>query len=177
MDHARRATPTIPVTAPLAEAWPAPADFYGFGARLLERARAQLALPIADGITGVSLAVGPARNIAVLASPRARPHVDPSYPPWSALWLLQACGHRLGIADHVPIHPAETTRRPLRAPGLLSLPLAVDSIVLFNAHRTHWMDAVPGRPRPVLFAASFDFPERPDRQTVEARSRAAVAGA
>jgi hypothetical protein len=90
--------------------------------------------------------------------------------------VLQACGHRLGIADHVPTHPAETTRRPLRSPGLLSLPLAVDSIVLFNARRTHWMDAVPGLPRPVLFAASFDFSERPDRQAVEARIRSAVAG-
>ena len=177
MNHARRATPTIPVTAPLAEAWPAPAEFCAFRARVLERAKAQMALPPADGITGASLAVGAAGTVGVLASPRAKPHVDLDFPAWSALWVLQAQGHRLGIADHVPTHPAETTRRPLRAPGLLSLPLAVDSIVLFHAHHTHWMDAVPGRPRPVLFAASFDFPERPDRQTVEARSRAAVAGA
>ncbi|HUB47969.1 MAG TPA: hypothetical protein VMB73_23570, partial [Acetobacteraceae bacterium] len=130
-----------------------------------------------DGITGVSLAIAPARTIAVLASPRAKPHVDLDYPAWSALWVLQARGHRLGIADHVPIHPTETTRRPLRSPGVSNVPLAVDSIVLFNAHRTHWMDAVPGRARPVMFAASFDFSERPDRQTVEERIRSVVAGA
>jgi len=39
------------------------------------------------------------------------------------------------------------------------------------------MDAAPGRPWPVLFAASFDFAERPDRQAVEARIRAAIARA
>jgi hypothetical protein len=99
MNHARRATPTIPVTAPLAEAWPAPADFCAFGARLLEHAKAQMAVQPADGITGVSLAVGPAGTVGVLASPRARPHVDPSYPPWSALWVLQACGHRRPRSD------------------------------------------------------------------------------
>lgn len=174
MNRAKRAAPTVLAAAPLAEAWPAPADLRAFRARLLERAKTQIALPIADGISGVSLAVAPARTIAVLASPRARPHVDPSYPTWSALWVLQAHGHRLGIADHVPANPAEITRRPLRSPGLTSLPLAVDSILLFNAHRTHWMDAVPGRPRPVMFAATFDFSERPDRQTVEARIRSAI---
>lgn len=47
------------------------------------RAPAQIALPIADGITGVSLAVAPARTIAVLASPRARPHVAHSARPAS----------------------------------------------------------------------------------------------
>ena len=176
MNHARRATPTVLIAASLAEAWPAPADLRPFGASLLERAKAQITLPIADGITGVSLAVAADRTIAVLASPRARPHVDPSYPTWSALWVLQSRGHRLGIADHIPAKPAEATRRPLRSPGRANLPLAVDSILLFNAHRTHWMDAVPGRPWPVLFAASFDFPERPSRQIVEERIRSAVCG-
>jgi hypothetical protein len=173
MNRAKRAAPTVLTATSLAEAWPAPADLRPFRGRLLERAKAQITLPIADGITGVSLAVAAAGTIAVLASPRARPHVDRSYPTWSALWVLQSRGHRLGIADHVPASPVETTRRPLRSPGLASLPLAVDSILLFNAHRTHWMDAVPGRPWPVLFAASFDFSERPDRQAVEARIRAA----
>jgi hypothetical protein len=177
MKRAARAAPPPRTTAPLAEAWPAPADLRAFRGRLLKRAKTQIALPIADGITGVSLAIAPASTIAVLASPRARPHIDPSYPTWSALWVLQARGHRLGIADHVQVNPAETTRHPLRSPGLTSLPLAVDSILLFNAHRTHWVDAVPGQPRPVLFAASFDFSERPDRQTVEARILAAVVGA
>jgi hypothetical protein len=177
VNRAKRATPTIPTAGPLAEAWRAPADRHAFRDRLLERAKTQIALPIADGINSVSLTVAPARTIAVLASPRARPHVDPTYPTWSALWVLEAHGHRLGIADHVPTNSAEITRRPLRSPGLASLPLTLDSIVLFNVHRTHWMDAVPGQLRPVLFAASFDFSERPDRQTVEARIRAAVAGA
>src|ERR1700721_435597 len=96
MSCAKRAGPTVLNTAPLAEAWPAPADLRAFRARILQRAKTQIALPIADGITGVGLAVAPATTIAVLASPRARPHVDPSYPTWSALWVLQACGHRLG---------------------------------------------------------------------------------
>jgi hypothetical protein len=176
MNRTKRASPTVRTAAPLAEAWPAPDDLCSFRAYLLERAQSQIALSVADGITGVSLAIAPARTIAVLASPRARPHVDTSYPAWSALWVLQACGHRLGIADHVPTYPNATTRRPLRSAGLTSLPLAIDSIVLFNAHRTHWMDAVPGRPRPVMFAASVDFPDRPDRQTVEERIRAALCG-
>jgi hypothetical protein len=168
--------PAASSTAPtLAEAWPAPTEFRRFRAVLLERAKRNMALPIADGITGVSVAVSSGPAIAVLASPRARPHVDPSYPEWSALWVLQARGHHLGIANHVPARPAETTRRPLRSPGLLSRLLAVDSIVLFNAHRTHWMDAVPGRPRSVMFAASFDFSERSSREAVEARIRAAIA--
>ena len=137
MSRAKRASSTVLTAVPLAEAWPAPADFLPLRAPLLQRAKAQIALAIADGITGVSLAIAPAQTIAVLASPRARPHVDASYPAWSALWVLQACGHRLGIADHVPTYPNATTRRPLRSPGLISLPLAVDSIVLFNAHRTH----------------------------------------
>jgi hypothetical protein len=36
--------------------------------------------------------------------------------------------------------------------------------------------AVPGRPRPVMFAASFDFRERPDRKTVGTQIRAALTG-
>jgi hypothetical protein len=126
-------------------------------------------LPIADGITSVSLAATPARTIAVLASPRARPHVDPSYPTWSVLRVHQARGHRLGIADHVPANPAKTTHRPLRSSGLISIPLAVDSILLFNAHRTHWMDAVPVWTHPVMFAASFDSGTSPPDKSSRSR--------
>ena len=161
---------------PLAEASAAPADFGRVRESLLRRATAQITLQIADGVTAVDLALSPTTTVGVVASPRAKPHVDTDFPEWSALWVLQSDGHRLSTADHVPRYPSETTRRPLRSPGLITVPLDVDSIVLFNAHRTHWMDAVPGRPRPVMFAASFDFPERPDRQTAEARIRAAIAG-
>ncbi len=176
---ARTAGSAAPAPAvPLAEAWAAPAEFACVRKTLLHRAKALITIQIADGITAVRVAVAPAATIGVLASPRAKPHVDADYPEWSALWVLQACGHHLGIADDVPTYPTETTRRPLRSPGLICVPLQVDSIVLFNAHRTHWMDTVPGRrPHPVMFAASFDFSERPDRQTVEARIRTALAGA
>lgn len=184
MKRTTRTDPSV-LAAALAEAWPAPADLRAFRAALLERARTQLRqradqefrIEIEEGVTGVSVTVSPGRTIGILVSPCAKPHVDLDFPAWSALWVLRARGHHLGIADHVPINPADTTRRPLRSPGLTNLPLAVGSIVLFNARRTHWMDAVPGRPRPVMFAASFDFSERPDRQTVEARIRTALAGA
>jgi hypothetical protein len=111
-----------------------------------------------------------------MGSRRAKSHVDLDFPAWSALWVLQARGHRLGIADHVPPHPAETTRNPLRSPGLINLSLAVDSIVLFHAPRTHRVDAVRGQPHLVMFPASFDFSERPTRHTVEARISAALQG-
>jgi hypothetical protein len=177
MNRTERATPTVLSAAPLAEAWAAPPDFTCVRETILHRAKAQISIQIADGITAVGVAVSPSATIGVLASPRAKPHVDADFPEWSALWVLQAYGHHLGIADHVPTYPNETTRRPLRSPGLISVPLQVDSVVLFNAHRTHWMDSVTGRPRPLMFAASFDFSERPNRQAVEARIRAAVASA
>ena len=113
MNRAKRAAPTVLTATSLAEAWPAPADLRPFRGRLLERAKAQITLPIADGITGVSLAVAAAGTIAVLASPRARPHVDRSYPTWSALWVLQSRGHRLGIADHV--RPVQSRPRAVRS--------------------------------------------------------------
>jgi len=176
MNRTKRAVPTAPSAAPLAEAWAAPPDFTCVRKTILRRAKAQISIQIADGITGVGVAVSPSAQIGVLVSPRAQPHVDADFPEWSALWVLQSCGHHLGIADHVPTYPHETTRRPLRSPGLISVPLLVDNVVLFNAHRTHWMDSVTGRPRPLMFAATFDFPERPDRQAVEGRIRAAIAG-
>jgi hypothetical protein len=161
---------------PLAETWAAPADFAHAREPILRRASAQTTIQVADGVTIFGVALSPTRTIGIIASPRAKPHVDADFPEWSALWVLQAHGHRLSTADHVPIYSGETTRRPLRSPGLVSVPLDVDSIVLFNAHRTHWMDAVPGRPRPVLFAASFDFPERPSHQAVEDRIRSELIG-
>jgi hypothetical protein len=87
MHRAARPTATIPT---LAETWPAPADLHAVRAHLLDQAKSQIALSIADGITGVSVTVAPARTIAVLASPRAKPHVDLDFPAWSALWVLQA---------------------------------------------------------------------------------------
>jgi hypothetical protein len=140
----------------------------------LAQAKARMEVGICDGIRMVGVPVTSATTIGVLASPRANPHVDSSYPEWSALWVLQSFGHQLGIADHRPADPRKNIRRPLRSPGLAFVPLLVDSIVLFNAHRTHWMDAVPSRPRPVMFAASFDFSARLPREDVEERIRMTI---
>jgi hypothetical protein len=142
MNRTQRATPAVLATAPLAEAWPAPPEFTCVRETILHRAKAQISIPIADGITAVGVSVSTSTTIGILASPRAKPHVDADFPEWSALWVLQSDGHHLGIADHVPTYPNETTRRPLRLPGLISVPLLVDNIVLFNGHRTHWMDSV-----------------------------------
>jgi hypothetical protein len=158
----------------LVVAWQAPPEFAAARSQILNQAKARMELGIGDGVTIVGVPITPATTIGVVASPRANPHVDSDFPEWSALWVLQSCGHQLGIADHRPANPSNTTRRPLRSPGLAFVPLLVDGIVLFNAHRTHWMDAVPSRPRPVMFAASFDFATRPSREHVEERIRMVI---
>lgn len=143
----------------------------GVSDALLRQAKDQIAIQITDGITAVRVTAR--QPIDIVVSPRALPHTDASYPEWSALWVLQALGHRLGIADHRPTEPVLPTRRPRKARNATSVhPRA---IVLFNAHRTHWIDAVPGRPSSVLFAASFDFQNTwPSCCLVERRIRSAI---
>ena len=112
MNRTERATPTVLSVAPLAEAWAAPPDFTGARETILHRAKAQISIQIADGITAVGVTVSPSATIGVLASPRAKPHVDADLPEWSALWVLQAYGHHLGIADHVPTFPQRDHATP-----------------------------------------------------------------
>src|SRR5271157_2004343 len=84
---------------------------------------------------------------------------------WSSPWNRGPSPNRARAADPPATQGSE---RDQRAPE-------VDAIVLFNAHRTHWIDAVPGRPSSVLFAASFDFQNTwPSCCLVERRIRSAI---
>jgi hypothetical protein len=53
-------------------------------------------------------------------------------------------------------------------------PLVAGNVVLFNAHRTHWMDRAPDSG--LMIAAAYDFEHRPTREVVENRIYKDVAG-
>lgn len=122
---------------------------------LLQRAKSIFG----NGTEGVNADV--IRNIGVLETKRAKPHVDDDFLEWTVLWVLQSNGHMLSTADHRPLYQT-TSRRPLRAKGLVHVPLTVGEAVLFNAHRTHWMDAASDHS--MMISAFFDFRDRPTQK-------------
>jgi hypothetical protein len=110
MNRARRATATVLSAASLAEAWPAPADLRPFGARLLERAKAQITLPIADGITGLSLAVAaaPASHSPSTASCCSTP-IAPTG------WMRSRAGHGPSCSPRASIFRIDPPDRSWRS--------------------------------------------------------------
>lgn len=111
-------------------------------------------------------------GISALGSLSAKPHHDPDFHPWSVLWVLQAShGHNLFVADHVPKGYGDTTRRPTRSPQW-SQALLPGQLVLFCAHRTHWME--PAEDGSVMVAGTFEFKDRPSRADVEATIEVAI---
>jgi hypothetical protein len=112
-------------------------------------------------------------HVGVLSSRSASPHVDGDFSPWSALWVLKAGeGHRLSMADHVPASASGMGRIPTRKPHH-HLDLRAGVVVLFHAHRLHWMK--PATDGGMMCAVSVDFRVRPGRDEVEARLGAIVA--
>ena len=112
--------------------------------------------------------IGLSTQIGLLRCWRAVPHVDDDVPEWTALFVLQSAGHQLGTANHIPKGTSELSRKPgTRRQPHIYVPLIVGQIVLFNAHRTHWMDAVPGKK--IMAAAFFDFPVFPSEAAVLSR--------
>jgi hypothetical protein len=110
--------------------------------------------------------------IGILYSRIARPHVDDDFSEWSALWVLRAGGHVMGITDRRPSNPPMAGRRPLKSPKPTYVPLRVGKFVFFNAYRTHWMYKASNQS--VMVAASFGFAFRPTRSDVEERIRSAI---
>jgi hypothetical protein len=163
----------------LVEVWQAPVDFdkaRNHLCTIIEQRMGQYLLN-AEGVCGDSISFehgGSAAKIGILHSRIAKPHVDDDFPEWSALWVLQASGQVMGIADHRPSNPPMAGRRPLKSPMFAVVPLRVGQLVVFNLHRTHWMDRA--RDRSLMVAASFDFQTRPSRSDVEKRIRAVLRG-
>ena len=111
-------------------------------------------------------------RVVIVAARSAVPHVDSEFPEWTALWVLQG-QHRLWTANHKPRGANDYTRKPLRSPGLTSVDLSPGDIVVFNVHRTHWMDAAPDGS--LMLAGSFDFKAEPSDADVVARIEEEVA--
>lgn len=90
-------------------------------------------------------------------------HVDNWHPEWSALWIMEhGVGHALHIADRKS-RMSQKIRKPAKAATTI-VPLAVGQIVIFNAHRVHWLpSAEDGEP---LIVANFEFDARPTREQV-----------
>jgi hypothetical protein len=163
----------------LVEAWQAPADFDKGRDHLCAIVESRMShyLINAEGVAADSISMecnGSTTTIDILHSRTAKPHIDRHSPEWSALWILRASGHVMGTADHRPSNPPIARRRPLKSPQLTYVSLTVGEVVLFNLHRTHWMDRAADRS--LLVAASFDFTSRPSRSVVEERIRTVIAG-
>lgn len=104
-------------------------------------------------------------QINALAAISAKPHVDELFPEWTVLFILQGAMQTLWVADHKPKNLInDTSRRPRFAPRT-SVILTEGQIVLFNAHRTHWMDGIGKK---IMIALTFDFKRRPTKQQVNA---------
>lgn len=110
-------------------------------------------------------------SVSILFAQAVGPHVDDWHPEWSALWVMQASGHGLGMADHRPKRRGGVVRRrPLRSRSVIQ-PVA-GQIVLLNLHRTHWLDRA--QDGSLFIVAVFDFDTRPERAEVEEYIRHAV---
>lgn len=113
-------------------------------------------------------------DVPVFHCRSAKPHVDTCFPTWGALWVLNAgIDHKLWVADHQPKGYGDTTRRPLKSPHW-RVPLIIGNLVLFNAHRTHWLPQSDDGQTLVWLAA--DFHERPSKEAVEQKFVALFAG-
>lgn len=107
-----------------------------------------------------------ASSLDMLVCRSIGPHVDNWHAEWSALWILQAGkGHALHIADRTSRGNVRI-RKPARA-ATTAVPLIVGRVVLFNAHRVHWLP--PAEDEGTLVVANFDFDARPTREKVGAK--------
>jgi|ERR1035437_49090 hypothetical protein len=107
-------------------------------------------------------------GIDLLGCAKALPHTDPApmFLTWSALWILQASsGHRLKITSPASVFDVRVPKELV--PEIT--PIKIGHVVLFNEHKTHWMDQA--RDKSVMFAAIFTFKSRPTRDKVEERIR------
>ena len=104
------------------------------------------------------------KSIDLLACYDIGPHVDNYHAAWSALWVLQCgVGHSLHISDRKARNFSRPRKPAKRATEVA--PLTVGMVVIFNAHRVHWLPpAVDGT---LLVVANFDFETRPDRASVD----------
>lgn len=115
-----------------------------------------------DQVTGVSLH----HRIPTLTCYSVKPHIDPDFAGWTALWILQSeADHVLWAADHVPKGYGDVTRRPLKSEHV-ALPLTMGSILIFNNLRTHWVPRPMARRR--LVCVTHEFSARPTRAAAEA---------
>lgn len=110
-------------------------------------------------------------GLPILGAYSAKPHNDPDFEPWTILWILQASGHELFVADHTPTGYGETTRIPRKRPTTSTL-LEVGQMVLFLGHKTHWMPPSPDGS--CMIAGTFEFRQRPTHDEAEATVAAAI---
>lgn len=164
------------MTNELVESWQPDAYFNGPQARILaEFHRSHNKEHYWGIIEGVD--IDNFHGVNVLVSPSTGAHVDDDFGEWSALWVLESDpDHKLGIADHRPRNSSlGASRRPLKAPGLTFMPLTAGKIILFNAHRTHWLDPIKPK-RPLLIAVTLDYRIKPAHERVESDLRKLIKG-
>lgn len=97
------------------------------------------------------------QGAVVIACRETDVHIDTDFPPFTALWVMQSDGHIIGVSDSTCCYV-----RPRRH---LKTPLVTGEIILFNAHRAHWLDPGTG----VFVAVGLDFGAAPTRAEIECR--------
>jgi hypothetical protein len=102
-------------------------------------------------------------NTSVIACLSAKPHLDDQSPKYTALWIVKADGHLIGVSATRPsdiyrgTHPRPAKRAEYKA--------VVCEIALLDTQSLHWL--LPGCG--VFAAIGAEWDQIPSRHEVEAR--------
>lgn len=110
--------------------------------------------------------------ISVLHCYSASAHVDLMHPRWTAILVVQARGHRLGVLDYRPARSVDANDHPPDTPRH-EVALAPGQLILLDDHHTHWLRAAPDNSR--FIGVNIDLDARADRAAIAARFRALLA--
>lgn len=113
-----------------------------------------------------------AKHVPLLYCDSANEHVDLSHPEWTAILVVQASSHKLGLADYRPAKSVECCDYgDDRARA--EIPLRAGQVMVLNDHHTHWLTPAADGSRFIGIALEYDL--RPSRESVEAALRAILA--
>ncbi len=104
-------------------------------------------------------ATGADGDMPLIYAESANSHVDLMHPAWTAILVVQAAGHHLGIVDFRPNKPCECDDYPSDAPRALAV-LESGQIVIMSDHHTHWMTAAEDGSR--FIGIHLEYEERPE---------------
>lgn len=102
---------------------------------------------------------GQYRKANIAACRNVGPHIDWDFGPYTALWVMMANGHKLGVSKSIRDY-SHNARRPVQR---VEYPAIPGDIAIIDVNTLHWCTKGTG----VFAAVSIDFEEIPTHAEAE----------